>query len=154
MRPREQVLTAAMVASAAGGELVAGNAAALVSGFSIDSRTLKPGDLFFAIRGKRFDGHAFLSDALDHGASGVVISAAAAAGGLPAATPVIVVADTVAGLQTLARHIRRESGAKVTAITGSAGKTTTKETAAAFLEKRYSVFRNLGNLNNHIGLPL
>ena len=66
----------------------------------------------------------------------------------------IVVSDTVRGLQLLARHVRRESRAKVTAITGSAGKTTTKETAAAFLERRYSVFRNKGNLNNHIGLPL
>jgi UDP-N-acetylmuramoyl-tripeptide--D-alanyl-D-alanine ligase len=150
----EQVLTAAMVASAAGGELVAGDPAAVVSGFSIDSRTLVPGDLFFAIRGERFDGHAFLSDAVDRGASGVIISDATSAGGLPSATLVILVADTVAGLQSLARYIRRESGAKVTAITGSAGKTTTKETAAAFLERRYSVVRNRGNLNNHIGLPL
>ena len=154
MRPREQALTATTVASAAGGELVAGDPAAVVSGFSIDSRTLHPGDLFLALRGERFDGHAFLREAVDRGASGVIISDAAAASRIPRGRLVILLADTVVGLQSLAGHIRRESGTKVTAITGSAGKTTTKEVAAAFLDRRYSVFRNRGNLNNHIGLPL
>ena len=147
-------LTAATVASAAGGELIAGDPASIVDGFSIDSRTLKPGDLFFAIRGERFDGHTYIRAAVDRGASGVIIDDAASATAVSPGRAVIVVADTIAALQSLARHIRRESGAKVTAITGSAGKTTTKETAAAFLEQRYSVFRNRGNLNNHIGLPL
>ena len=154
MRGRNQVLTAATVASAAGGELIAGDPASLVSGFSIDSRTLASGDLFLAIRGERFDGHAFVGAAVERGASGIIISDPPAAAGLPAGTGVILVEDTVTALQSLARHIRRESGAKVTAITGSAGKTTTKEIAAAFLEQRHSVFRNRGNLNNHIGLPL
>jgi UDP-N-acetylmuramoyl-tripeptide--D-alanyl-D-alanine ligase len=154
MRGRNQVLTAATVASAAGGELIAGDPGSLVSGFSIDSRTLASGDLFLAIRGERFDGHAFVGNALERGAGGIIVSDPPAAAGLPAGTVVIVVEDTVTALQSLARHIRRESGAKVTAITGSAGKTTTKEIAAAFLEQRHSVFRNRGNLNNHIGLPL
>ena len=154
MRPRKQVLTAAMVAGAAGGELVTGDPAYVVDGFSIDSRTLRPGDLFFAIRGERFDGHAFVNDALGRGACGVIVSDPAAAARQPPGTLAILVADTVIALQSLARRIRRESGANVTAITGSAGKTTTKETAAVFLEQRYSVFRNRGNLNNHIGLPL
>jgi UDP-N-acetylmuramoyl-tripeptide--D-alanyl-D-alanine ligase len=152
--PRTQVLTAAMVAGAAGGKLVAGDPAYVVGGFSIDSRTLRPGDLFFAIRGPRFDGHAFVSQARGRGACGVIVSEAAAAARPPPGTLAILVADTVEALQLLARHVRRESDAKVTAITGSAGKTTTKEIAAAFLEQRYSVFRNRGNLNNHIGLPL
>ena len=147
-------LTAATVASAAGGQLVAGDPTSIIEGFSIDSRTLKPGDLFFAIRGERFDGHAYIAAAVEGGASGVIVDDAGTAAGVAGGRTVIVVGDTIAALQSLARHIRRESGAKVTAITGSAGKTTTKETAAAFLEQRYSVFRNRGNLNNHIGLPL
>ena len=72
----------------------------------------------------------------------------------PGAPVVIEVADTTTALQELGRHVRRQSGACVTAITGSAGKTTTKETAAEFLAARYTVYRNRGNLNNHIGLPL
>jgi len=151
---RRQVLTAATVASAAGGELIAGDPGQTVNGFSIDSRTLAPGDLFLAIHGERFDGHAFIRAAFDRGAAGVIVSDAAAASGGQGGAVAIVVPDTVVALQALARHVRRESGATVTAITGSAGKTTTKEIAAAFLAQRYSVFRNRGNLNNHIGLPL
>lgn len=150
----EQILTAAAVASAAAGRLVVGDGTKTVRGFSIDSRTLEPGELFIAIRGERFDGHAFVRAAFDRGAEGVIVSDEAVAAAAPAGAVAIVVADTVTALQALARHVRRESGAKVTAITGSAGKTTTKETTAAFLERRYSVFRNKGNLNNHIGLPL
>jgi UDP-N-acetylmuramoyl-tripeptide--D-alanyl-D-alanine ligase len=154
MHGRNQALTAATVASAAGGELIAGDPRSLVSGYSIDSRTLTSGDLFLAIRGERFDGHVFVGAAIERGAGGIIVCDPAAAAGLPAGTIVIVVDDTVTALQSLAQHIRRESGAKVTAITGSAGKTTTKEIAAAFLAQRHSVFRNRGNLNNHIGLPL
>ena len=71
-----------------------------------------------------------------------------------AGTPLIVVPDTIAALQTLANRVRRDSGAAVVAVTGSAGKSTTKEITAEFLAARYTVFRNRGNLNNHIGLPL
>ena len=125
-----------------------------VTGYSIDSRTVAPGDLFLAIRGNRADGHGFIGAAIDRGAVGVLGSDATAVAGVPAGAVAIVVEETVAALQALGRHVRRVSGAKVTAITGSAGKTTTKEAAAAFLARRYSVIRNRGNLNNHIGLPL
>ncbi|MGH9148044.1 MAG: UDP-N-acetylmuramoyl-tripeptide--D-alanyl-D-alanine ligase [Vicinamibacterales bacterium] len=147
-------LTAAAVAAAAEGELVAGDPARTIDGFSIDSRTLAAGDLFLAIRGERFDGHRFVGAAFDRGAVGVVVDDASAVARAPEGAIAIVVNETVVALQTLARHVRRASRAKVTAITGSAGKTTTKEAAAAFLERKYAVFRNRGNLNNHIGLPL
>jgi UDP-N-acetylmuramoyl-tripeptide--D-alanyl-D-alanine ligase len=121
---------------------------------SIDSRTLQAGDLFFAIRGPRFDGHAFLAEAVARGAAGLVVSEPAALAALPGPVPALVVGDTVAALQALAAEVRRRSGARVVAITGSTGKTTTKEIAAALLEARYVTLRNRGNLNNHLGLPL
>ena len=120
---------------------------------SIDSRTTANGDFFIAIRGERFDGHAFVADAIAKGAAGVVVERA----GLPAAagtTVVIEVGDTTAALQDVARFVQRASGARIVAITGSAGKTTTKEICAELLSAKYRVFRNKGNLNNHIGLPL
>ncbi|HEU5288305.1 MAG TPA: UDP-N-acetylmuramoyl-tripeptide--D-alanyl-D-alanine ligase, partial [Candidatus Limnocylindria bacterium] len=122
----------------------------------IDSRTIQPGDLFVAIRGERFDGHAYAVDALAHGAAGAVVETVPAGGeAAPGSGPVVIqVEDTTRALQDLARSVRRRSGAKVVAITGSAGKTTTKEVTADFLSSRYRVFRNKGNLNNHIGLPL
>ena len=150
-------LTAGEVAAAVGGRLGAGQATDLIRGMSIDSRALSPGQLFFAIRGQRFDGHAFVAAALQQGACGVVVSETAAVPAPEAGRPVairIVVDDTTRALQRLAHHIRRASGAQVVAITGSIGKTTTKELAAEVLAARYRVFRNPGNLNNHIGLPL
>ena len=146
-------LTAVDVAAAARGRLVAGNPQTPIGRISIDSRSLVAGDFFVAIRGERFDGHTFVDEALRRGAIGVMtsepVSLATDSG------PVIVqVGDTTAALQDVARWVRRKSGAKVVAITGSAGKTTTKEICADLLSTRYRVFRNKGNLNNHIGLPL
>ncbi len=150
-------LTAGDVTAATGGRLVQGDARQPVEGISIDSRSVAPGDLFIAIRGERFDGHDFVTEALGRGASGMVVQATAelpAAATADAAPIVIAVADTTVALQQIARDVRRRSGARVVAITGSAGKTTTKEVVAEFLAARYRVFRNKGNLNNHIGLPL
>lgn len=152
-------LAAGEIAAAMGGELLTNGArvAEPVSGFSIDSRTLTPGDLFIAIKGERLDGHDFASTAVRAGACGVVVHGASAA---PSAGPgwraplVIRVSDTTRALQRLGHYVRRQSGARVVAITGSAGKTTTKEITADFLGDRFRVFRNKGNLNNHIGLPL
>jgi UDP-N-acetylmuramoyl-tripeptide--D-alanyl-D-alanine ligase len=155
LAPKELVLTPAAIAAAIGGEL-AGTARDLaVAGFSIDTRTVLPGELFLAIRGDRFDGHAFVIQAVRAGAVGAIISdrQLLAEPGLSSAA-LIVVSDTIAALQTLAKHVRRASGAAVVAVTGSAGKSTTKEITADFLTARYRVFRNRGNLNNHIGLPL
>jgi len=148
-------LTAASITYAVSGTLVSGDPGAMVGGFSIDSRTLQPGDLFFAIVGERFDGHRFVDAAGSAGASGFVVSDTSSVSREAAAGAVVIhVTDTTRALQSLARAIRRESGSRVVAVTGSAGKTTTKDIAAAFLETRYRVFCTRGNLNNHIGLPL
>jgi UDP-N-acetylmuramoyl-tripeptide--D-alanyl-D-alanine ligase len=150
-------LTGAEIAAATGGQVVAGDPAACIERWAIDTRSLQPGDLFVAIRGERFDGHDFVTAALAAGAAGAVVTATPAlpeAGKAGPAPLVIRVADTTRALQDGAREVRRRSGAKVVAITGSAGKTTTKELTAEFLAAKYTVFRNKGNLNNHIGLPL
>ena len=149
----EVSLTAADVATATGGHLVSGNGSTAVGKVSIDSRTLAAGDFFIAIRGERFDGHAFVADVIARGAAGVLVdnAASAAAAGSVA---VVEVADTTKALQDVARFVQRASGTRIVAITGSAGKTTTKEICAEMLSAKYRVFRNQGNLNNHIGLPL
>jgi UDP-N-acetylmuramoyl-tripeptide--D-alanyl-D-alanine ligase len=145
------IVTAALVAEATGGRIVAGAATTVFDGVSTDTRAIASGTLFVALRGERFDAHAFLSQALSGGAIGLLVETPPADA---AGATVIVVPDTLRALQALARTIRRASGARVVAITGSAGKTTTKEVTANLLEARYRVYRNRGNLNNHIGLPL
>ena len=149
-------MSATDVAHAAGGRVARGDAGVAIGRVSIDSRTVEPGDLFVAINGERFDGHCFVTDALRRGALGAMVHQAPAGveEGAGRALLLIEVEDTTRALQALARHIRRRSGASVVAITGSAGKTTTKEVSAEFLSARFTVFRNKGNLNNHIGLPL
>ena len=148
-------LVAAEAARAMDGVLEgpAGIATGIATGVSIDSRTLAPGDLFFAIRGRRHDGHAFVSEAFRAGAAGAVV-----AGGPPPAASdgafLIRVADPTRALGALAREERLKSGARIVAVTGSLGKTTTKEAAAAAIGSRFSVFRSPGNLNNQWGLPL
>ena len=151
------VLRADELAAAVEGALVSGRPDVVVAGFSIDSRRIMPGDLFVAIRGKHFDGHAFTTEAVRKGASGMIISDSSAApvGAEGDVKPlVIVVRNTIRALQLLGRYVRRASGARVVAVTGSIGKTTTKEITATLLALRYHVFRSTGNLNNHIGLPL
>jgi UDP-N-acetylmuramoyl-tripeptide--D-alanyl-D-alanine ligase len=134
------------------GRLVAGDEDRYVTGFSIDSRTLASGDLFFAIVAAR-DGHEFAAAASRRKAAGLVVSKPVSLDEDSDAF-VIEVADTTVALQDLARYVRRESGAKVVAITGSAGKTTTKDTIADLIGTKYRVVKNAGNLNNHLGLPL
>ena len=136
--------------------MVRGDPATAVGRVSIDSRSLEPGDFFVAIAGETFDGHRFVSDATRRGAIGAMVHQAPVSPEAGTATPALVIQvdDTTRALQDLARDVRRRSGAIVVAITGSAGKTTTKEVVAEFLSARFPVFRNKGNLNNHIGLPL
>lgn len=155
--PAALVLTGLTMATAMRAEVMAGDPSSPIDGFSIDSRTLAAGDLFLAIRGDRLDGHRFVGEALRKGACGVVVSDATvvpptAAGSR--APLVLRVDETTRALQRLGQYVRRASGAQVVAITGSAGKTTTKELTAAALSARYRVFRSTGNLNNHIGVPL
>ena len=147
-------LIAGDVAAAVGGRLVSGSASMPIGPVSIDSRSIAAGDFFIAIRGERFDGHRFVGAALERGAIGALVDDLASVGQVSTNVVVIEAGDTTTALQDLARHVRRGSGARVVAITGSAGKTTTKELCAELLSSRFRVFRNKGNLNNHIGLPL
>lgn len=147
-------LTPAIVAEAAGGAVVRGDRARRLDGCSIDSRTLAPGDLFVAIVGDRFDGHTFVPSALAAGAAGVVVRDLSAVPADAGAAAVIQVPDTTRALQDLAWYVRRASRTTVVGITGSAGKTTTKELTADLLALVGEVFRSQGNFNNHIGLPL
>jgi UDP-N-acetylmuramoyl-tripeptide--D-alanyl-D-alanine ligase len=126
---------------------------ALAQGYSIDSRTVQPGDLFFAVKGERMDGHDFVEQALQKGALAAVVRKdqltryATKARLLP-------VDDTLVALQTLATAVRRLWGKPLIGVTGSAGKTTTKEAIAHVLSTRYRVLKSEGNFNNHFGLPL
>jgi UDP-N-acetylmuramoyl-tripeptide--D-alanyl-D-alanine ligase len=149
-------LIAAWVAAQMEGSLVSGDAATEFADVSIDSRTLKAGALYVGVRGERFDGADFTAAAIEAGAAGVIVPRDWRARTKPVSRQLVVIEvdDTTAALQALAHGIRREAGTKVVAITGSAGKTTTKEVTSEFLEGRYRVVRNRGNFNNHIGLPL
>jgi len=118
---------------------------------SIDSRTIQAGDLFFAIKGPNFDGNQYAEAALQAGARFAVVSDAALAS---RNDRMVLVDDTVAALQQLARQHRRQFGIPVFALTGSNGKTTTKELCAAVLSTQYRTHFTQGNLNNHLGVPL
>jgi UDP-N-acetylmuramoyl-tripeptide--D-alanyl-D-alanine ligase len=144
-------LTMGGAAAAMSGEIVAGQASQALSGVTIDSRTAQPGDLFFAIRGPRFDGHDFLAQAAHRGALGAVVDRAVVG---PTGLGVLRVADATRALADLARHVRGGARAPVVAVTGSSGKTTTKEMIATLAEVRGPVLKTEGNLNNRYGLPL
>ncbi len=154
-------LTLAEAAMGAGAVLEAPasvpNAGALAAtGYSIDSRTVAPGELFFAVRGERHDGHDFVVAAFERGAVAAVVSRARAAS-LPDAAlahPLLIAEEPLTAMQALALHVRRQWGRRVVAITGSAGKTTTKEAVAAALGAKFNVLKSKGNLNNNFGLPL
>ncbi len=121
------------------------------SGVSIDSRTIRDGELFIAIKGERFDGHSYLYQALERGAGALVT--------VPPAGPVkgktvIHVKNTLKALQEIAKHLRQKRGVPVIAVTGTNGKTTTKELLASIFGISHKVLKTTGNLNNHIGVPL
>ncbi len=143
-------LTTDEIIKATGGELLSENSERF-KGVSIDSRTIGKGEVFFALRGEKFDGHDFLDGALSGGSGAVVESVPAV---LPEGKTIIRVGDTLRALQELAHFLRMKHDIPVVAITGSNGKTTTKEMAYLVLSKRFRTLKNEGNLNNHIGLPL
>ncbi len=140
-----------------GGRILAGPAGE-VDSVSIDTRTLRPGAAFFCIRGERFDGHDFAVNAVDAGASVVVADkeGSQALNGqiTDAGITIVEVNDTVTALGDLARASRTQMTGPVIGLTGSSGKTTTKEMVRAVLETRDAVLATPGNLNNHLGLPL
>ena len=146
-------------------------------GYSIDSRTIQSGDLFFAVKGDRLDGHDFVEQALSRGAVAAVVrkdqlgryanSASGETAGVgtgfqpvrsgevqPASAVLLAVDDTLVALQTLATAVRKLWAKTAIGITGSMGKTTTKEAVAHLLSTKYRVHRTRGNFNNHFGLPL
>lgn len=138
-----------------GGRMLAERPAAVFHGAGIDTRTLRPGDLFVAIRGERHDAHRFLARALEAGAAGLVVDEAYAAdAGTAFDVPVLVVDDTTRALGALAAGHRQTFTGRVVAITGSNGKTTTKEMCHAILAVGGPCLKNQGNLNNEFGLPL
>jgi UDP-N-acetylmuramoyl-tripeptide--D-alanyl-D-alanine ligase len=146
------------------------NRDAVATGYSIDSRTIIPGEVFFAVRGERMDGHDFLDQAFENGAIAAVLSqqkfaalSASVRAGVRARPhslsgaiqlALIPVEDTLVGLQLLAQAVRRLWARPLIAVTGSAGKTTTKEAIAHVLASRFRVHKSEGNFNNHFGLPL
>ena len=143
------------LADAMGGELIAGEESRMVeSGVSTDTRTLPSGSLYFALQGDHFDGHQFLEQAASRGAAGVVVSGIVDKLPGPGEIVVIQVEDTLMALQKLARWYREQLEVVVIGITGSNGKTTTKDFCASVIGQRHAVHATRGNLNNHIGLPL
>jgi UDP-N-acetylmuramoyl-tripeptide--D-alanyl-D-alanine ligase len=148
----ERRLTFGRVAEAVRGRIVSGDPGLEIGDVVTDTRTLQQGDVLVALRGPRFDAHDFLADAFARGAVAAIVER-----GRGTAHPnagIVEVDDTLKALQDLAHAVRVEAGTKVVAITGSAGKTTTKEAIAELLSTRFRVVKNKGNLNNHIGLPL
>jgi UDP-N-acetylmuramoyl-tripeptide--D-alanyl-D-alanine ligase len=130
-------------------------ALARLAGVSIDSRTVARGELFVAIHGPRHDGHNFVAAALEAGALGCVVAKDRLPEfAEPLRAKLFPVPDTLAALQGLAQAVRTKWGRRVAAVTGSAGKTTTKEILAALLGSRFRVLKSEGNLNNEFGLPL
>src|SRR5580704_5730453 len=124
-----------------------------VAGISIDSRTITPGDAFFAIKGDSRDGHDFVASALKAGA-GLAVVAAARRSDFPAGAPLLVVLDVLDALRDLARAARARSPAKVVAVTGSVGKTGTKEALRLALSKDAETYASSASYNNHWGVPL
>ncbi len=119
-----------------------------VAGWSVDTRTQNPGDLYFALRGTHYDGHDYVAAALERGAAAVVVDR-----GLGAPRELLV-PDTLRALQDLGRWARRQWGGAVVGVTGSAGKTTTKDAIAHLLSVEIPTGRSMGNFNNHVGVPL
>ena len=125
----------------------------VASGYSIDSRTLQPGELFFAVKGERFDGHDFVEAVLERGAVGAVVAGTQAAR-YKQKSRLLAVPEPLEALQRLGRAVRRLWNKPLLAVTGSAGKTTTKDSIAKLLETKFRVLKSEGNLNNQFGLPL
>ena len=135
-----------------GGHLHGGDPSIPIDTICTDSRALKAADLFLALRGENFDGHTFVAEAARRGAIGAVVEEAIE--GLPPGFAQVQVRDTLAALQQISARYRLELPLQVVAITGSNGKTSTKDLTAAVLGEHFQVTKTAGNFNNHIGLPL
>ena len=146
------IITLSEIIEATGGRVILGRAdTAVFSGVSIDSRTIKEGELFVALKGERFDGHEFLMNAMEKGRGAIVSTPSAVAF---KGKTIVYVRNTLRSLQDIAHYMRMKRGVTVIGVTGTNGKTTTKELIASMLGRGHRVVKNSGNLNNHIGLPL
>lgn len=145
-------LTAAILAEACGGRLAAGPADVVATAVSTDTRTISPGAAFVALKGERFDGNAYAASALAAGASVALVERWE--GDVPDNAAVVLVEDGLIALQRLARWYRMQREMPVVGITGSNGKTSTKDFTASVLRRKFQVAATKGNLNNHIGVPL
>ncbi len=154
MTAEEEQLTIETVLEATGGALVQGDPGTSFAGVSTDSRSIRPGELFFALRGERFDGHRFIAEALQRGGRGGVVDRQEGEWSADQTIAIIQVADTHQALGDLANRWRRRHPIPLIAVVGSNGKTTTKEMVAGILGQKGAVLKNPGNLNNLIGLPL
>ncbi len=142
------------MAEAAHGVLMGASREVSPSRVVTDTRTLKPSDVFVALRGERFDGHDFVEEAVRKGAVAVVVEGRQSAQRVSDRAAVIVVQDTLQALGDLARSVRESFSLPIIGITGSNGKTSTKEMTACILSRRFSILKNPGNFNNLIGVPL
>jgi UDP-N-acetylmuramoyl-tripeptide--D-alanyl-D-alanine ligase len=146
------ITTLSEIAALAGAKLESGDGGVAVSKVSTDSRTLKRGELFVALRGENFDGHKFVEAAAQAGAAGAMVDLTWK-GKVPKGFALLRVEDTLRGYQDLAANYRKSLPLKALTITGSNGKTSTKDFAAAVLGRRFRVTKTEGNFNNHVGLP-
>ena len=145
-------LTFSQIAQFAGASLSSGDGTVVVTKISTDSRTIKPGDLFVALRGENFDAHDFIESTAKSGATGALVDRNWN-GNVPKKFVLIRATDTLQAYQELAANYRRSLTLKVIAITGSNGKTSTKDFAASVLARKFRVTKTEGNFNNHVGLP-
>ena len=145
-------LSLQQIAEFAQGSIAAGDATLIISKVSTDSRTLQAGDLFVPLRGENFDGHRFIEQAAERGAAGAMVEESWKVS-TPTNFALIRVSDTLVAYQSLAASYRRSLSLKVIAITGSNGKTSTKDFVAAILSRGFRVTKTEGNFNNHVGLP-
>src|SRR5437588_8915185 len=145
-------LPLSQIAKFAGASLSSGDGSVMIDRLSTDSRTLKPGELFVALRGDNFDGHNFVESAVKAGAAGAIIESNWKRK-VPETFALIRTKDTLKSYQQLAANYRKSLTLKVVAITGSNGKTSTKDFSASVLGRRFRVTKTEGNFNNHVGLP-
>lgn len=143
-------LSVAEIAEMSGGKVVRGEASLKISSVCTDTRAVQPGSLFVALKGERFDGHDFIGEAFSKGAVAALVSRSdpSAKGAL------IEVEDTLLGLQRFAKTFRLQHNVKIVAVTGSSGKSSTKDMIFSVLSRRFCTHKTQGNFNNHIGLPL
>lgn len=143
------------IVNACNGKLLCGDKEQYVKGFSRDSREIKPGDIYVGIKGENFDGNVYYKQAIENGAIGCIIEEHFEKNiDLQIAKNIIIVKDSIKALQNIATYRRNQYNIPVVAVTGSVGKTSTKDIIASTLAQKYKVLKTEGNKNNHIGLPL